>query len=323
MLNLTHTKIMWKNQFLDVCRIDVTNAYFRAFRAFLLSSIFYGEHHKKDPHIQNDASQQQISSKVFAIKNITPYSVCNTSSLSIVMLLLTGPTKAAATAAITILVGLMNEHPVPVQSSTGGRGSSSQAPIPVLEVIKIYGKLAGPDCYGQHAPKGSSCQITLKDIDQVFLQTPGTVVEIDSNKVLHSSVLSQRTFQERLNEAQFQWPLKPFGVSDVKSLSKTATMNKGAETRIYMDQLERRGLYDPHNPTGPLPTSLRPKLNELLQNEPIESASIRRVFQALGGGEEKEADVIHIEALRSIFQTPMDYYGFLEVLGKDSVVWPP
>jgi hypothetical protein len=91
-----------------------------------------------------------------------------------------------------------------------------------------------------------------------------------------------------------------------------------------MDQLERKGLYNPHNPTGPLPTNLRPKLNELLQNEPIEPNTIHRVFCALGGGvEQNESNVIDIEGLRGVFQTPMDYYGFLDVLGKESVVWPP
>ena len=42
-------------------------------------------------------------------------------------------------------------------------------------------------------------------------------------------------------------------------------VNKGAETRLYMEQLEAAGLYDPRNPMGPLPTSLRPASNPRLQ----------------------------------------------------------
>eukprot|EP01083_Nonionella_stella_P089162 248757_1 len=39
-----------------------------------------------------------------------------------------------------------------------------QQPLPVIEVIKVYGKLAGPTCFGKVAPKGSSCQITSSEL---------------------------------------------------------------------------------------------------------------------------------------------------------------
>ena len=71
-------------------------------------------------------------------------------------------------------------------------------------------------------------------------------------------------FEARLQDMPFQWPLKPCGMD--KSLEKTAVVNKGAETRhYYMEQLEAAGLYDPRNPMGPLPTSLRPASNPRLQ----------------------------------------------------------
>ena len=38
--------------------------------------------------------------------------------------------------------------------------------VPIIEVVKVYGKLAGSECYGKQAPKGSSCQINLKDLEQ-------------------------------------------------------------------------------------------------------------------------------------------------------------
>ena len=44
-------------------------------------------------------------------------------------------------------------------------------------------------------------------------------------------------------------------------------VNKGAETRLYMEQLEAAGCTTlaTRNPMGPLPTSLRPASNPRLQ----------------------------------------------------------
>jgi hypothetical protein len=96
-------------------------------------------------------------------------------------------------------------------------------------------------------------------------------------------------------------------------------MNKGAETRVFMDQLEERGLYDKRNPTGPLPTSLRPQLNRVLQEEGIvDPRTSDRVFQTLGGKDGKLA----AEAVEQMFENRMDFYGFLDLLGKDSITWP-
>ena len=184
------------------------------------------------------------------------------------------------------------------------------APVPVLEVIKVYGRLAGPECYGKTAPSGSSCQVTEKDVLRTF--------RLDN---ANDYSLTEEDFRELLFKADFQWPLKPYGID--KSLTKTATMNKGAETRVYMDLLEERGLYDRRNPTGPLPSSLRPTLNKQLQQEGIDSATTHRVFEALGG----ENGQLQIKQLRkSLLKTStgddMDYYGFLDLIGKETVIWP-
>ena len=183
------------------------------------------------------------------------------------------------------------------------------SPIPILEVIKVYGKLAGPDCFGQVSPKGSSCQVTWKDMQMTFGFNDGD----DDEK----AVLNFEEFDQALDKAEFQWPLKPYGVD--KSSSKTATMNKGAETRIYMDELERRGLYDPRNPTGPLPTSLRPKLNKVLQTEDIEMPIREKTFKALGGQNGK----LNANIVKGKFQDgDLDYYKFLNMIGTDSISWP-
>ena len=58
-----------------------------------------------------------------------------------------------------------------------------------------------------------------------------------------SSRLTREQFAQTLQKLDFQWPLKPYGVD--KNLEKTVMMNKGAETRLYMQELQAAGLYDP------------------------------------------------------------------------------
>jgi hypothetical protein len=179
----------------------------------------------------------------------------------------------------------------------------AQQPLPVLEIVKVYGKLAGSECYGKSAPIGSSCEATLRDIETTF-QLGGT------------KSLTREEFREKLNTIDFQWPLKPYGLE--KSLSKTATMNKGAETRVYMEALESRGFYDKRNPTGPLPTSLRPTLNAALDREGVDARTSDKIFDALGGTNGR----LESEKIAAVFSHNLDYYGFLDLIGKESVIWP-
>ena len=153
----------------------------------------------------------------------------------------------------------------------------------------------------------SSCQITLHDIERVF--------HLDENA--ETSTMTLDEFQTDLDKATFQWPLKPYGIE--KSLSKTAIMNKGAETRVFMEQLEDRGLYHKHNPAGPLPTSLRPQLNAILQREGTDHKTVDKVFKALGGN----GGFLKKDVLRGTFSSKaIDYYDFIDMVGKDTVSWP-
>eukprot|EP00541_Cyclophora_tenuis_P009417 CAMPEP_0116571178 /NCGR_PEP_ID=MMETSP0397-20121206/17405_1 /TAXON_ID=216820 /ORGANISM="Cyclophora tenuis, Strain ECT3854" /LENGTH=213 /DNA_ID=CAMNT_0004099225 /DNA_START=1100 /DNA_END=1738 /DNA_ORIENTATION=- len=171
--------------------------------------------------------------------------------------------------------------------------------VPILEVIKVYGKVAGPTCFGKTAPKGSSCQATREDFDRF---TGG------------SSSNSKEQLAAQLNKMDFQWPLKPYGVE--KSEYKTAIVNKGAETRLYTEELEQRGLYDRRNPTGPLPTSLRPNLNRILQQEGVSQDAVDLVFDRLAGTN----GILNADFLFQGRPT-IDYYDFLEFLGKKSITW--
>jgi len=206
------------------------------------------------------------------------------------MMLLPGHVTAAA--ALVVVTSLSNPPP--------------STPVPVLEVIKVYGHLATSDCFGSKAPPGSSCQLPLGYLEE----------ELGLSK---ASSISQEDFGRVMKGTKFQWPLKPHGID--KSLTKTATMNKGAETKVYMDELERRGLYDRRNPTGPLPTSLRPKLNQQLGNEDIDPVVVDRAFAALNGGQQGD---LTAERLQETFrgEDALDYYSFLDLIGKESIVWP-
>ncbi|CAB9520682.1 expressed unknown protein [Seminavis robusta] len=195
-----------------------------------------------------------------------------------------------------------------VLSLTSAPIPSTPVEIPVLEVVKVYGRIAGPECYGMKAPSGSSCQVQLSDFKRALgLLDQGKYVQRDE-------------FATRLDGLEFQWPLKPYGVD--KSLSKTAVMNKGAETRVYMEELEGRGLYDRRNPTGPLPSSLRPAMNRAIQAEGLDKRAVDLVFRSFSSG--SRDGTLSTEQIDRIFQgrDEMDYYDYLKIVGTDSVRWP-
>jgi hypothetical protein len=67
---------------------------------------------------------------------------------------------------------------------------------------------------------------------------------------------------------------------------------------------EQRRLYDSHDPTGPLPTSLRPALDAQLSREPISSEASKLAFRAL-----RDAPTL-------------DWFSFLDRIGAGQVAWP-
>ncbi|MGK3743338.1 MAG: hypothetical protein ACI90V_010194 [Bacillariaceae sp.] len=234
-------------------------------------------------------------------------------ALGLVFALSTGITSPTTTSTTTtqsptrIVQQIQNQN-LNLNEAVGGGGG----PIPILEIVKVFGKLAGSECYGKKAPSGSSCQIQLNDIQQTV------------------STLSRNEFELKLqnsNDYEFQWPLKPYGID--KSLSKTATMNKGAETRVFMDELEYRGLYNPRNPTGPLPTSLRPALNKELQNEGIlDPRAIDITYNAFKttnantNNNKKDDGDNNGDNNNNNNGEYVDYYNFLKMIGTDSISWP-
>jgi hypothetical protein len=76
---------------------------------------------------------------------------------------------------------------------------SPHRPIPVLQIIQVYGKLAASECYGSKAPAGSSCQILLDKLENNLGITSATTTSI-----------SRQDFDEALQRLEFRWPLKPY-----------------------------------------------------------------------------------------------------------------
>ena len=239
----------------------------------------------------------------------------------------------------------MVQLPVPtlLAAQVSSSSSSLSSPpttssVPIVQVIQVYGKLAGPSCFGQTmAPPGSSCLITLDELRRHgFFQSARQQEEATGSDSL--VVLSRAQFAQRVRALDFAWPLKPYGMDDSSSLEKTVKMNKGVETRVYMQLLEEQGLYNPRNPTGPLPTSLRPQLNAILnQQQQIDDTTITMVYNALLSRQEEQNDAgnassnknqskqqeLNLDFLETVFADGMDYYGFLDLLGgTKSISWP-
>ncbi len=162
------------------------------------------------------------------------------------------------------------------------------SPVPVMDVLQVYGRLAGPECFGKTVPAaaGASCQLTAERLRETIGET------------------SEAGFEARLATLPFRWPLKPYGTAASPSNVKTVAINKNAETAVYMRELEQRRLYNRNDPTGPLPTSLRPALDAQLSREPISPEASKLAFRAL-----RDAPTL-------------DWFSFLERIGAEQVIWP-
>ena len=161
------------------------------------------------------------------------------------------------------------------------------APVPVMDVLQIYGRLAGPECFGKTVPAaaGASCQLTAERIRETI-------------------GVSEAEFEARVAKMPFRWPLKPYGTAASPSNVKTVAINKNAETAVYMRELEQRRLYNRNDPTGPLPTSLRPALDAQLSRESINPEASKLAFRALRNA------------------PTLDWFSFLERIGAEKIEWP-
>ena len=204
------------------------------------------------------------------------------------------------------------------------RGAAAAESVDVVEILKVYGRLAGSECFGKTVPaqQAASCELTGESLRAALLQSSGPWDEAE--------------FMRWLIAQPFRWPLKPWGTASSSSNAKTATMNKSAETAVFMLELERLGLYDPRNPTGPLPTSLRPQLNAKLGEEAIDARAGRVAFRALTGAAESGSTSLTADRLERTLRdaagggegaaAALDWYTFQALVGRENgdvrLVWP-
>eukprot|EP00401_Gymnodinium_catenatum_P000219 CAMPEP_0117492112 /NCGR_PEP_ID=MMETSP0784-20121206/18414_1 /TAXON_ID=39447 /ORGANISM="" /LENGTH=285 /DNA_ID=CAMNT_0005286923 /DNA_START=106 /DNA_END=960 /DNA_ORIENTATION=- len=94
----------------------------------------------------------------------------------------------------------------------------------VVDVINIFGRLAGTSCFGSQAAPGVSCQVTMAELDQKLFQK--------------TQELSEAEFVDALASMAFAWPLKPNGAS----VKQTVTANKFAEPTSLTNAAIKRGL---------------------------------------------------------------------------------
>ena len=231
--------------------------------------------------------------------------------------------RTLACALSTAPVSVMGPHSSTVASDAAP--AAAKAEVPVTDLVQVFGRLAGDECFGATAPPGSSCQLSIGRALQIL--------GLDVSDGGQAS-LSEDEFVALLQKRHFRWPLKPWGTANSpKSNAKTAVMNKCAETAVFMSELTRNGLYDPRNPAGPLPTSMRPQLNARLEAEEIRETSARLIFRALAGGGSDKFSAAPVRALtaKDLKQTfldlaggePLDYYSFQALVNHEArVVWP-
>jgi hypothetical protein len=77
------------------------------------------------------------------------------------------------------------------------------------------------------------------------------------------------------------------------------------------------------NPTRPLPTSLRPKLYTILQQQELQDGVIDRLYDLmrLGSGDITEAKIDSLFGAVGEKGGTLDYYDFISLLGPHSVSW--
>ena len=248
------------------------------------------------------------------------------------------PSFAAVPVSPSLLSLLPTDNDAP-----GGAAAPNRAVVVVgvLDIIQVYGRLAGRSCFGIDAPPGASCQVSLPELTDKLLGGGGIDADDTVGLLQQPSSLTFEQFGRRLEQLNFAWPLKPYGVGGSStSNAKTALANKGVETRLYLHLLEEYHLgYDAHNPAaGPLPSNLRPRLNDVVQRQPLNPVVVQRTWDLLSSSSRDDTlrlnlppnpdvrstrGVVTADSLTNALRDgPWDYYDFLQrYVPESSISW--
>ena len=174
------------------------------------------------------------------------------------------------------------------------------SPVPVMDVLQVYGRLAGPECFGKTVPAaaGASCQLTAERIRETI-----------------GDVTIEAGFEARLAALPFRWPLKPYGTAASPSNVKTVAINKNAETAVYMRELEQRrlGITTPTT-RGASRLRNRQRLSHETGRSTRPARRASRTDQSRGARTRVPGPPRRANAA--------DWFSFLERIGAEQVVWP-
>mmetsp|Transcript_68855 Transcript_68855/g.217702 ORF Transcript_68855/g.217702 Transcript_68855/m.217702 type:complete len:294 (+) Transcript_68855:47-928(+) len=188
--------------------------------------------------------------------------------------------------------------------------------VEVLDLLNVYGRLAGRACFGSTAPEGLSCQLGMEDFDRLVFRTGEPV--------------SEAAFLEALAAAPPRWPLRP-----AAARRQTALAAKLAEPRVLKEAAFARWFDRPAE--APRDRELPTAVAAALGSEALPEGAARLVYARLmrGGPPSRPAaaptsspevglsrDRV-ASLLRSQADAVLDWYSFLDLVGRPWVMWPP
>jgi len=169
-------------------------------------------------------------------------------------------------------------------------GSSSTA-LEVLDVIKMFGRMANPSCFGSVA-KHASCTIDTSSLGKQLFAQPSS----------SSSKMTKEELKTKVNEMAFEWPLKPYGTKEERV--KTATLNKPAELNEWKNQAKIKNLGDPFYLNG----KDRDRLNAAVGFDNVSDEALDALFNALS----KDGKSIGEEDIQLL--SGMDWFEFSSLI---------
>lgn len=152
-----------------------------------------------------------------------------------------------------------------VLAATPGAARADLEKVNIADVIKVYNRLAGLNCFGAKVKDGEGfcCQIQLEDWDRVvFPNFAGSVTFED--------------FNARLNSAPSRWPLLP----EKPDPKFTVDSEKIAERDTLRETAKRLGL-EGKGFTLRKPKKMIMAVNEKLSQEPVDPEVAKYFFTKL------------------------------------------
>eukprot|EP00470_Lotharella_oceanica_P013835 CAMPEP_0170199568 /NCGR_PEP_ID=MMETSP0040_2-20121228/69409_1 /TAXON_ID=641309 /ORGANISM="Lotharella oceanica, Strain CCMP622" /LENGTH=208 /DNA_ID=CAMNT_0010449699 /DNA_START=163 /DNA_END=792 /DNA_ORIENTATION=+ len=139
--------------------------------------------------------------------------------------------------------------------------------VVTYECITLFGRIASEECFGKIA-KHATCQINSDLLAKKMFFSDREARE----------GITRDLFKDRVEKLAFQWPLKPFGVSEKRV--KTTTMNKAAALRVWEEAAKRKNFRDPFF----LNMSDRDRANIAISGDGVTDGAIDALFNVLSHG---------------------------------------